>query len=380
VRRPLSPAGPAARRGRAGLKTRNLPRQPEASRQPPDRAAEDEAGEEITRWPGEEAAVPDGEAEEEEPLSSGGEADGQELVDRDEDEAGGRRSQRKEAGGHEEPDSVRQYLREVSRVPLLTAEQEKSLALKVQRNDAQARQTLIISNLRLVISIAKRYFHRGLSMLDLIEEGNIGLMRAVEKFEPRRGFRFSTYAAWWIRQHIKRALANQSNLIRVPVHMTEKVSRLSRARYELSQKLGHEPSVAEIAKHLKVSQEEVRTVQLVDQKPTYLETAVGGGETENKKLVDYLEDTSRESPAASILDAIQQDQLQQLLASLNEKERAILEMRFGLNRKHPCTLEETGKHFGLTRERIRQIEMTALKKLRSLLRRGTSTVDDIFRE
>lgn len=283
------------------------------------------------------------------------------------------------AGGPVEPDSIRQYLKEVSRVPLLTAEQERSLAFKVQRhNDAQARQTLIISNLRLVISIAKRYLNRGLSMLDLIEEGNLGLMRAVEKFSPQKGFRFSTYAAWWIRQHVKRALANQSHLIRVPVHMAEKVSRVARANYELTQKLGREPSVAELAKALKISQDQVREVLRVEQRPTYLETVVGGFEKDSKKLVDFLEDESRESPAASTLGSIQQDHLEQLLEILTEKERRILEMRFGLEGKRACTLEETGRHFGLTRERIRQIELGALKKLKAALRRGLSPLDEIF--
>ncbi|NTV52665.1 MAG: RNA polymerase sigma factor RpoD/SigA [Candidatus Firestonebacteria bacterium] len=280
---------------------------------------------------------------------------------------------------HEEPDSVRQYLREVSSVPLLTAAEEKSLAMKVQKNNAAARQTLIVSNLRLVISIAKRYLHRGLSMLDLIEEGNIGLMKAVEKFIPQKGFRFSTYAAWWIRQHIKRALANQSNLIRVPVHMAEKVSRVSRATYELTQKLGREPEVEEIAKHLRVSHGHVREVLRVDQKPTYLETMVGNYDGESKKVLDYLEDKTNQSPAASTLSDMEDNRLQVMLEVLTDKEREIICMRFGLGQQNACTLEDTGKHFGLTRERIRQIEMTALKKLRAHLRRSGSSMEDIFK-
>lgn len=282
-------------------------------------------------------------------------------------------------GRREDLDSVQQYLNEVSRVPLLTAEQEKELAYQVQQNDAHARQTLIISNLRLVISLAKHYLNRGLSMLDLIEEGNIGLMRAVEKFSPEKGFRFSTYAAWWIRQHIKRALANQSNLIRVPVHMAEKVSRLSRATYELTQKLGREPTLKEIGKYLKISQSDLKEILRAEQKPAYLETAVGGFEKENKKIMDFLEDKSHESPAASTLGAMQQEQLQELLGILTEKERDVLGMRFGLNGANPCTLEETGQRFGLTRERIRQIEMNALKKLRQYIRRGHSSMDDILK-
>ncbi len=291
-----------------------------------------------------------------------------------------KKAKRLEDQDHEEPDSVRQYLREVATVPLLTAEQEKALAMRVQQNDAAARQTLIISNLRLVISIAKRYLNRGLSMLDLIEEGNIGLMKAVEKFIPQKGFRFSTYAAWWIRQHVKRALANQSNLIRVPVHMAEKVSKVSRATYELTQKLGREPEVDEIAKHLRVSHGHVREIMRVDQKPTYLDASVAGFDGESKKVGDFLEDKTNLSPAAAIFSAMEEERLQTLLEILTDKERDVICMRFGLEQKQACTLEEAGKFFGLTRERIRQIEMTALKKLRAHLRRSGSAMDDIFKD
>jgi RNA polymerase sigma factor (sigma-70 family) len=281
---------------------------------------------------------------------------------------------------HEDLDAVKQYLNEVRGIPLLNFEQEKSLAYRIAKNDAAARQTLIISNLRLVISIAKRYLNRGLSMLDLIEEGNIGLMRAVEKFAPEKGFRFSTYAAWWIKQHIKRALANQSHLIRLPVHIVEKVSKVSRCQYELTQKLRREPSPAEIGRALKIPVEQVCEILRMDQKPAYLETMMGSQDTDNRKLMDVLEDKTNVSPDASILGDIQKERLQDLLNILTEKERAIIIMRYGLDRKNPCTLEQTGKFFGLTRERIRQIEMTVLKKLRAYLRQGKTSVDDILKD
>jgi len=280
---------------------------------------------------------------------------------------------------NEDLDAVKQYLNEVRRIPLLNFEQEKDLARKIAKNDATARQTLIVSNLRLVISIAKRYLNRGLSMLDLIEEGNIGLMHAVEKYCPEKGFRFSTYAAWWIKQHVKRALANQSHLIRLPVHIVEKVSKVSRCQYELTQKLRRDPTPAELAKTLKMPVEQVLDILRVDQRPAYLETMMGSSETDNRKLMDVLEDKSNISPDATTLQKFKKDQLQKMLDILTEKERAIIVMRYGLDRKSPSTLEQTGRHFGLTRERIRQIEMTVLKKLRAYLRQEGGSVDDIFK-
>jgi len=279
----------------------------------------------------------------------------------------------------EELDAVKQYLEEVSKVPLLTFEQEQELAYRVVNNDAAARQTMIVSNLRLVISMAKRYLNRGLSLLDLIEEGNLGLMRAVEKFSPEKGFRFSTYAAWWVRQYIRRALANQSNLIRLPVHVVEKVSRVSRMRYELAQKLRREPTPEEIAKAMKVPVEQILEIIQVDQKPAYLETMVSHSDSDSRKLVDFLEDKRNESPDANILGDIRKEKLYDMLSVLTDKERAIIISRFGLDKNPPCTLEQTGKIFGLTRERIRQIETAALKKLRAYLRRGQSSVEDIFK-
>ena len=281
----------------------------------------------------------------------------------------------------EDLDAVKQYLDEVSKVPLLTFEQEQSLARRANRQDAAARQTMIVSNLRLVISIAKRYLNRGLSLLDLIEEGNLGLMRAVEKFVPEKGFRFSTYAAWWVRQYIKRALANQSNLIRLPVHVVEKVSRLARVRYELAQKLRREPEPAELAKALRLSVEQVADILQMEQKPAYLETMVGqSSASEGRKLLEVLEDTKPESPDAVVVGRIQREQLQNLLDLLTDKEREILVARFGLADEPPCTLEETGKKFDLTRERIRQIEVGALKKLRTHLRQHHASLDDIFND
>ncbi len=281
---------------------------------------------------------------------------------------------------HADLDAIKQYLNEVSKVPLLNFAEEQSLAFKVQQNDAAARQTLIVSNLRLVISIAKRYLNRGLSMLDLIEEGNIGLMKAVEKFEPEKGFRFSTYAAWWIKQHIMRALANQSNLIRLPVHVVEKVSKLAKVRYELAQRLRREPSMEELARALEVSVDQISEIMRIEQKPAYLETLIGSHDQDNKKLLDVLEDRTNALPDASTKDDHQRQVMLGLLDSLTDKERAILVMRFGLEDEQPQTLEETGRHFGLTRERIRQIEMTALKKLRAQLRDGQISVDDLLRD
>lgn len=278
-----------------------------------------------------------------------------------------------------ELDAVKQYLAEVRKVPLLTFEQEQELAYRVAKNDATARQTMIVSNLRLVISMAKHYLNRGLSLLDLIEEGNLGLMRAVEKFLPEKGFRFSTYAAWWVRQHIKRALANQSNLIRLPVHVVEKVSKLARVRYELTQKLRREATPTEIAKAAKMPLDQVLEILQVDQKPAYLETMVGHSAADNRKLADFLEDRKNKSPDVNILEEIRKEKMQTMLNILSAKERMIIITRFGLENNLPCTLEETGRQFGLTRERIRQIEMTALKKLRAYLRQKQSSVEDIFK-
>jgi RNA polymerase primary sigma factor len=279
----------------------------------------------------------------------------------------------------DEFDTVKQYLREVSRVPLLTFEQEQELARRVGKNDAAAFQTMIVSNLRLVISIAKRYLHHGLSMLDLIEEGNLGLMRAVEKFEPEKGFRFSTYAAWWIKQHIKRALANQSNLIRLPVHVVEKVSKLARVRYELTQKLRRPPTEEELARAMDLPLQQVQEIIQVDQKPAYLETIVGQSENDQRRLGDMLEDLTSQQPDHSTRDQFKRSQMEDMLACLNDKERQVIVRRFGLEDQPPATLEETGRAFGLTRERIRQIEATALRKMRAYLREEHTDMDQLFK-
>jgi RNA polymerase primary sigma factor len=340
-----------------------IPGDPEkaASAAPPGLRKEPEAPEELEAEEAEEEVL-ESEAEELEPEA---------LIAAEEKETPPER--------REDLDAVKQYLDEVSKVPLLTFAQEQSLARRANKQDASARQTMIVSNLRLVISIAKRYLNRGLSLLDLIEEGNLGLMRAVEKFAPEKGFRFSTYAAWWVRQYVKRALANQSNLIRLPVHVVEKVSRLSRVRYELAQKLRREPEPAELAKALRLSVEQVADILKMEQKPAYLETMVGqSSASEGRKLMEVLEDTKPESPDAVVVGRIQREQLQSLLELLTVKEREILAARFGLADAPPCTLEETGKKFDLTRERIRQIEVGALKKLRAHLRQHHASLDDIF--
>lgn len=349
--------------------------------QPTYNQQENEAHEEVSS---EETAL-DGQDEGELVLEDGEEdnemeeiQDNDDLSDTDKPKSKGRKKTDKVK--HEDVDAIKQYLKEVSQVPLLNFEQEQKLAYQVLENDASARQTLIVSNLRLVISIAKRYLNRGLSMLDLIEEGNIGLMKAVEKFEPEKGFRFSTYAAWWIKQHIMRAIANQSNLIRLPVHVVEKVSKLARTKYELTQRYRREPTIAELARALDLSENQVMEIIRIEQKPAYLETMIGGQDQENKKLIDVLEDRNNDLPDASTKESFQRESMGRMLDSLTDKEKAIVVMRFGLEDEDPKTLEDTGRHFGLTRERIRQIEMTALKKLRALLRDGHTSVDELLKE
>ena len=289
-------------------------------------------------------------------------------------------SKKNDKGYYKEPDAVRQYLNEISKVPLLRPDQEKALAFRVLENDASARQTLIISNLRLVISIAKRYFNKGLPLLDLIEEGNLGLMKAVEKFNPNRGFRFSTYAAWWIRQHIKRALDNQANLIRLPVHIVERISHMSRVRYEISQKLGREATPEDIAKNMKISIAQVNEIIQMEQKPTYLENLYSQEEEDTRNLFDVIADDRTKSPDNITKQQIAQDRLEELLIILTDKEREVIKMRFGFDDSEAYTLEETGRKFGLTRERIRQIESIALKKLKAYLRQSEFSAKEILGE
>jgi RNA polymerase primary sigma factor len=260
-------------------------------------------------------------------------------------------------------DPVRMYLREIGRVPLLTAAQEVSLAKRIERRDVNAKAVLIEANLRLVVSVAKRYVGRGLAFLDLIQEGNLGLIRAVEKFDYRKGYKFSTYATWWIRQAITRAIADQARTIRVPVHMVETINRLSRVQRQLLQDLGREPTVAEIAHELEVTPERVREIQKVAQEPVSLETPVG--EDEDSELGDLIEDSAIQSPADAVAILLRSEELTGILAQLTHRERKVLELRFGLRGEEPRTLEEVGQRFGVTRERIRQIEAKTLAKLQA---------------
>ena len=258
-------------------------------------------------------------------------------------------------------DPVRMYLREIGRVPLLTAADEVSLAKRIERRDMSAKAALIEANLRLVVSVAKRYVGRGLAFLDLIQEGNLGLIRAVEKFDYRKGYKFSTYATWWIRQAITRAIADQARTIRVPVHMVETINRLSRVQRQLLQDLGREPSVDELAEELEVTPDRVREIQKVAQEPVSLETPVG--EDEDSELGDLIEDRQVQGPAEAVSTLMRHEELEEVLSHLTHRERKVLELRFGLRGEEPRTLEEVGQRFGVTRERIRQIEAKTLNKL-----------------
>ena len=260
-------------------------------------------------------------------------------------------------------DPVRMYLREIGRVPLLTAAQEVSLAKRIERNDQGAKAALIEANLRLVVSVAKRYLGRGMSLLDLIQEGNLGLMRAVEKFDYRKGYKFSTYATWWIRQAITRAIADQARTIRVPVHMVETINRLSRVQRQLLQDLGREPTTDEVARELGVTVERVREIRRVAQEPVSLGTPVG--EDEDSELGDLIEDGGVAGPVEELARTLRHEELWEVLGQLSERERKVLELRFGLRGEEPRTLEEVGQRFGVTRERIRQIEAKTLIKLQN---------------
>jgi RNA polymerase primary sigma factor len=261
-------------------------------------------------------------------------------------------------------DPVRMYLREIGKVPLLTAAQEVSLAKRIERRDMAAKAALIEANLRLVVSVAKRYVGRGLPFLDLIQEGNLGLIRGVEKFDYRKGYKFSTYATWWIRQAITRAIADQARTIRVPVHMVETINRLSRVQRQLLQDLGREPTVEEIAREMDVTPDRVREIQKVAQEPVSLETPVG--EEDDSELGDFIEDQRAVDPRQAVTDLMQREQLAGVLGTLSHRERRVIELRFGLDGEEPRTLEEVGQRFGVTRERIRQIESKTLNKLKAV--------------
>jgi RNA polymerase primary sigma factor len=269
------------------------------------------------------------------------------------------------------PDSLRQYLSEISRVPLLDGISERRLARKMAGGDIEAKQALVAANLRLVVFVAKRFRNRGLSLLDLIEEGNLGLIRASEKFKPRKGFRFSTYATWWIRQSIQRGLANQASSVRMPIHVADAVQRLYRAQEDLAGKLGREPSMEEVAKQLKATPARVREWMRMAQRSVSLDASVGRDDPEGRKMVDTLVDANAVAPEAATFKDMERRQLDRFLNSLSEREREILAARFGLKGRAPLTFEETGQEFKLTRERIRQIEVAALKKLRAMMRRAS---------
>ena len=259
-------------------------------------------------------------------------------------------------------DPVRMYLKEIGRVPLLTAEEEIEIAQRMEQGDEEAKKKLAEANLRLVVSIAKRYVGRGMLFLDLIQEGNLGLIKAVEKFDYRKGYKFSTYATWWIRQAITRAIADQARTIRIPVHMVETINKLIRVSRQLLQEYGREPTPDEIAKSMGISESKVREIIKIAQEPVSLETPIG--EEEDSHLGDFLEDESALAPAEAASHALMKEQLWDVLETLTPREEKVLRLRFGLDDGHQRTLEEVGKEFQVTRERIRQIEAKALRKLR----------------
>jgi RNA polymerase primary sigma factor len=261
-------------------------------------------------------------------------------------------------------DSLRLYLRSIGRVPLLCAEEEVALAKRIERGDIAAKQHMVEANLRLVVSIAKGYIGRGLTFLDLIQEGSLGLIRAVEKFDYRRGYKFSTYATWWIRQAVTRAIADKGRTIRIPVHMVERLNKLIHAERQLIQQLGREPSTEEIAAELECTTREVREVMRMAQQPVSLEKPVG--DEQDSALADLIEDVASESPFEIASEAIRRENVTRVLACLPPRERGVIEMRYGITGGRPRTLEEVGRAFDITRERVRQIESRTLKKLQTL--------------
>ena len=261
-------------------------------------------------------------------------------------------------------DSLRLYLRSIGRVQLLTADREVALAQRIERGDLVAKQEMVEANLRLVVSIAKGYLGRGLSFLDLIQEGSLGLIRAVEKFDYRRGYKFSTYATWWIRQAVTRAIADKGRTIRIPVHMVEKLNKVVHVERQLVQELGREPTPEEIAKQLECTSREVREILRMAQQPVSLEKPIG--EEEESELGDFVEDEYAESPFETASTNLRKENVRRALDALPQREREVIEMRFGLTGARPYTLEEVGRAFNVTRERIRQIENHTLKKLESL--------------
>ncbi|HEX9021946.1 MAG TPA: sigma-70 family RNA polymerase sigma factor [Nitrospirota bacterium] len=264
-------------------------------------------------------------------------------------------------------DAIKYYLKEIRKTPLLTFEQEQALAKRIAQGDQEARAKMIEANLRLVVAIGKKYINRGLQFSDIIEEGNIGLIRAVEKFQYERGFKFSTYASWWIRQSIERALVNQTRTIRLPVHIAEIVNSYLRAVRQLTQKLGRDPQIEEIAKKMKVTAEKVRSISQVVRETYSLDMLIG--DQEEDTLKDILQDNNAVSPASFSDDIRRKEYIDEWLQQLSVSERKVIELRFGLNDDEPKTLDSIGKEFGITRERVRQIETQALNKLRVITRR-----------
>jgi RNA polymerase primary sigma factor len=260
-------------------------------------------------------------------------------------------------------DSLRMYLRSIGRVPLLSAEEEVSLAKRIERGDVAAKQHMIEANLRLVVSIAKGYLGRGMNFLDLIQEGSLGLIRAVEKFDYRRGYKFSTYATWWIRQSVTRAIADKGRTIRIPVHMVDRLNKVSYAERALIQQLGRDPSTAEIAAELQCTTQEVREVQRMAQQPVSLEKPIG--DEDDSALADFVEDAAAQTPFELASEALRRQSVEQVLASLPQREREVLEMRYGITGDRVRTLDEVGRAFNITRERVRQIESRTLKKLQA---------------
>src|SRR4051812_8774583 len=293
---------------------------------------------------------------------------GFELVDEDEeDEAEATTESAEEAPTaavhvpYRDDDPVRAYLREIVKVPLLTGEQEVSLAKRIERGDPAARRQLTEANLRLVVSIAKRYVGRGMLFLDLIQEGNLGLMRAVEKFDWRRGYKFSTYATWWIRQAIVRGIADQSRTIRIPLHVVEAMNRLGYSQRQLTQTLGREPTIEELAGHAELSEDRVEQLIKLQQEPVSLEAPAG--EQEDSQLGDLIEDEEGTRPHYAVVQKLNREDVRGMLDHISWRERAVLEFRYGFGGDDPLTLEQVGKKLGVTRERIRQIEVRALSKL-----------------
>ena len=262
-------------------------------------------------------------------------------------------------------DSVRLYLREIGKIPLLNSEEELALAQRVVAGEKKAKDKMAEANMRLVVSIAKRYSGRGLDFLDLIQEGNTGLLRAVEKFDPDKGFKFSTYATWWIRQAITRAIADQARTIRIPVHMVETINKLLRTQRRITQELNREPTIEELAKELEMEPEKVEYVMKIKQDITSLDAGVGrDGDEEDSVLRDFIEDEDSATPEESAASQLLKEQVQEILSTLSDREQKIIKMRFGLDNGKSHTLEEVGQEFAVTRERIRQIEAKALAKLR----------------